>query len=44
MGKSSEFVETWKAFPAESLDELQEQAVILGENFGVFLRVGLDFE
>ena len=24
MGKSSEFAETWKAFPAESLDELND--------------------
>ena len=44
MGKSAEMGETWKEYPAPQLDELHDQAVILGESFGTFLRTGLDFE
>ena len=44
MGKSSEIGEAWKEYPAPALDDLHEQALILGEGVGTFLRVGLDFE
>ena len=43
LGRSSDTWEVLKAFPANSLDELNEQSVELGEDFGSLLRIALDY-
>ena len=44
MGKSSEAAETWKDYPAPEMEELHDQAVIIGTMCGTFARVGLNYE
>ena len=43
MGKSSNMAETFKEWPAENPDQLMVQSMELGDDFGTFLRVGLDY-
>mmetsp|Transcript_23200 Transcript_23200/g.30971 ORF Transcript_23200/g.30971 Transcript_23200/m.30971 type:complete len:263 (-) Transcript_23200:85-873(-) len=44
MGKGSSMAQTMKEFPADNPDELMVQSMTLGEDFGTFLKVGIDFE
>lgn len=43
MGKGSSMAQTMKEFPAENPDQLMVQSMTLGEDFGTFLKVGIDF-
>ena len=43
MGKVSNLAEVLKEFPAENNDELENQCIDLGEDFGTFIRVALGF-
>ncbi len=43
MGKSSSMIEQIKAFPAENSEQLMVQTMTISEDFGAFVRVGLDF-
>ena len=43
MAKTSSIAEVMKEWPAESPDELMVQSMTLGEDFGTFLRFGIDF-
>lgn len=43
MGKGSSMAETMKAYPADNPDQLMVQSMTLGEDFGTFLKVGIDF-
>jgi len=43
MGKFSSLAELMKVFPAESDDELKQQTLEMGEDFGVFMKTALNF-
>uniref|UniRef100_A0A7S3SLB0 Uncharacterized protein n=1 Tax=Strombidinopsis acuminata TaxID=141414 RepID=A0A7S3SLB0_9SPIT len=43
MGKFSSFAELMKVFPAESDDELKQQTLEMGEDFGTFMKTALNF-